>query len=113
MAGRDTHTCTVLTVGNRKVQFPKGGKNFKGKGKEAYFMEYNPTHYVDYDMSHVYVLSSVDENHIQSISVEKAILDAGAVSSMVGPCNTPSALMTGLVSALQRDRLNEQCQSLS
>ena len=109
VAGRDTRTCTVLTAGhlNRKVEYPKrgranhlglkGGKGFKGKGKKAYFMEYNPTHYTDYDMSHVYVLSTVDENLVQSMAIEKAILDTGATESVAGVAMMARLIDNGLM----------------
>jgi len=75
----------------------KGGKGFKGKGKRAYFMEYNPTHYTDYDMSHVYVLSTVDENHDQSIAIGKAILDTGATESVAGVAMVARLIDNGLM----------------
>ena len=75
----------------------KGGKGFKGKGKKAYFIEYNPTHYNDYDMSHVYVLSTVDENHVQSMAIEKAILDTGATESVAGVAMMARLIDNGLM----------------
>ena len=60
-------------------------------------MEYNPTHYADYDMSHVYVLSTVDENLVQSMAIEKAILDTGATESVAGVAMMARLIDNGLM----------------
>ena len=110
--------------GKGKPSGLKGGKGFKGKGKKTYFMEYNPTHYTDYDMSHVYVLSTVDENQVQSMAIEKAILDTGATESVAGVALMARLIDNGLMeytldwttdraSGLAMDRPNVQFPSWS
>ena len=87
-------------------------------------MEYNPTHYTDYDMSHVYVLSTVDENQVQSMAIEKAILDTGATESVAGVALMARLIDNGLMeytldwttdraSGLAMDRPNVQFPSWS
>eukprot|EP00435_Cladocopium_sp_Y103_P029947 s1363_g7.t1 len=60
----------------------KGKKGFKGK--KAYFVEYQPTYYMENYVPEINVLSLQESEELQLISSEKVVIDTGATESVAG-----------------------------